>query len=201
MNVKKISCPGCGANLEVQEDSRLVICQYCGAKLSIEQDRTKTQIQGEAETRVTIQLGPVTITSDNVILSPTQVYPLENIVSAKRGELPGKRWYPLLVLVVSGVWTVYCSYYYLFFVGNKSVHINSFIGGVVGLFFFIGAIFRLIVPKPIHYLSLQTTQWGEVVALRRKRKNMIEVISRVINRMAEKKRRSEEKTDYGFDKA
>lgn len=178
----------------------MATCQYCGAKLSIEQDLAKAQVKGEAETRVTIQLGPITITSDSVILSPTQVYPLENIVSAKRGEEPGKRWVSLLVVIVVGLWSSYCLWH-LFTTENRANFVIYVIAGVFGFFALIRAIYRLIVPKPIQYLSLQTTKWGEVVALRYKRKDMIEVISKVINRMAEKKRRSEEKTNFGFDKA
>jgi DNA-directed RNA polymerase subunit RPC12/RpoP len=195
MNVKKISCPSCGANLEVQEDSRLVTCQYCGAKLSIEQDRTKAEIGEIAETNVAIQLGPVAITGENVILPPNKVYPLKEIVSAKRGELRGKFWHPLLMLAASVIWTLFCSFYYVLYVGNRNVHIYSFVGVIVGLVVFIGAVFRLIVPRRIHYLSLQTTKWGEVVALRGKRRNLIEIISKVITRMAEKKRQTLGYTD------
>lgn len=42
MNVKKLCCQGCGADLEVDEGIRFVNCNYCGARLEIVHDATTT---------------------------------------------------------------------------------------------------------------------------------------------------------------
>ncbi len=42
MNVRKLCCQGCGADLEVDEGIRFVNCNYCGARLEIVRDATTT---------------------------------------------------------------------------------------------------------------------------------------------------------------
>jgi hypothetical protein len=42
MNVKKVCCQGCGADLEVDESIRFVTCNFCGSKLEIVHDATTT---------------------------------------------------------------------------------------------------------------------------------------------------------------
>ncbi|MDB6080520.1 MAG: hypothetical protein JWO82_4267 [Akkermansiaceae bacterium] len=42
MTIRKVSCQGCGASLEVSEDVRYVTCNYCDASLEIVHDTTVT---------------------------------------------------------------------------------------------------------------------------------------------------------------
>lgn len=42
MNVRKLCCQGCGADLEVDDSIRFVNCNYCGARLEIVRDATTT---------------------------------------------------------------------------------------------------------------------------------------------------------------
>lgn len=42
MNVRKLCCQGCGADLEVSDDIRFVNCNYCGARLEIVRDSSTT---------------------------------------------------------------------------------------------------------------------------------------------------------------
>ena len=42
MNVRKLCCQGCGADLEVDDSIRFVNCNYCGARLEIVRDASTT---------------------------------------------------------------------------------------------------------------------------------------------------------------
>lgn len=42
MEVKKLCCQGCGADLEVADDIRFLNCNYCGARLEIIREATTT---------------------------------------------------------------------------------------------------------------------------------------------------------------
>jgi len=42
MNITKVCCQGCGADLEVNEDIRFVTCNYCHCRLEIVHDKTVT---------------------------------------------------------------------------------------------------------------------------------------------------------------
>lgn len=43
MTIRKVSCQGCGASLEVSEEVRYVTCNYCDASLEIIHDATVTR--------------------------------------------------------------------------------------------------------------------------------------------------------------
>lgn len=39
INLIKLQCPNCGANLEVKEDTKQCFCIYCGTKIAVSDDR------------------------------------------------------------------------------------------------------------------------------------------------------------------
>lgn len=42
INLIKLQCPNCGANLEVREDAKQCFCTYCGLKLLLHNENEKT---------------------------------------------------------------------------------------------------------------------------------------------------------------
>lgn len=47
--MRKLECPGCGANLELKEDDRdFAFCEYCGAKIMLDDYRSTHRIVDEA---------------------------------------------------------------------------------------------------------------------------------------------------------
>lgn len=43
--MRKLECPGCGANLELKEDNRdFAFCEYCGAKIMLDDYRSSQHI-------------------------------------------------------------------------------------------------------------------------------------------------------------
>ncbi|MBR4446091.1 MAG: TM2 domain-containing protein [Solobacterium sp.] len=44
MKLIKMTCPSCGANLELQTDNAVAFCQYCGAKLMLDDESVNVNI-------------------------------------------------------------------------------------------------------------------------------------------------------------
>ena len=46
MKIVNLTCPGCGARLEVDMDRKMAFCSYCGAALPIDDEIQKVQLDG-----------------------------------------------------------------------------------------------------------------------------------------------------------
>ena len=42
INVLKLKCPTCGADLEIEDNREVCFCQYCGTKILVSDDNRKT---------------------------------------------------------------------------------------------------------------------------------------------------------------
>ena len=49
MKLTKAQCPNCGANLEVNEESKIIKCKYCDTNILVEQTNEKTYKNINAE--------------------------------------------------------------------------------------------------------------------------------------------------------
>ena len=46
MKIVNLTCPGCGARLEVDMDRKMAFCSYCGAALPVDDEIQKVQLDG-----------------------------------------------------------------------------------------------------------------------------------------------------------
>ena len=46
MKIVNLTCPGCGARLEVDMDRKMTFCSYCGAALPVDDEIQKVQLDG-----------------------------------------------------------------------------------------------------------------------------------------------------------
>lgn len=46
MKIVNLTCPGCGARLEVDIDRKMAFCSYCGAALPVDDEIQKVQLDG-----------------------------------------------------------------------------------------------------------------------------------------------------------
>lgn len=46
VKIVNLTCPGCGARLEVDMDRKMAFCSYCGAALPVDDEIQKVQLDG-----------------------------------------------------------------------------------------------------------------------------------------------------------
>ena len=57
MKVVSLTCPGCGANLSIEDGRKQCFCEYCGMKIMLDDESIISESRGENQSNINGDLG------------------------------------------------------------------------------------------------------------------------------------------------
>lgn len=95
MKIVNLTCPGCGARLDADADSKQATCEFCGAALPIDDEIPKVQLDGAEKAGYDFEKGrqkaQAEAQAEAEAATKAQVYSRDEVIQAAQVEKPKKR--------------------------------------------------------------------------------------------------------------